>query len=121
MYPDWNALVTKDELAEKFKDFAPQFTGLLALADAPVHLWQTRALPRLPTWIRARAALAGDAAHATFPTIGQGAGMSIEDAVTLACLLPLGTPAEQVPARLEAYQTLRKQRGEFVLTEAVEQ
>ncbi|KAJ7214473.1 hypothetical protein GGX14DRAFT_563285 [Mycena pura] len=107
---------------DKFgNDFAPRYTALFELVDGPVHLWQIRALPCLPTWIRARAALAGDAAHATFPTIGQGAGMSIEDAVTLACLLPLGTPAEQVPARLEAYQTLRKQRGEFVLTEAVEQ
>src|ERR1700761_7631169 len=106
MYPDWNALVTKDELAEKFKDFAPQFTGLLALADAPVHLWQIRALPRLPTWVRARAALAGDAAHATFPTMGQGAGVAIEDAVALACLMPRGTAADDVPARLVAYQTL---------------
>ncbi|KAJ7191308.1 FAD/NAD(P)-binding domain-containing protein [Mycena pura] len=118
---DWNALVTKEELVEKFKDFAPQFAGLLALADAPVHLWQIRALPCLPTWIRGRAALAGDAAHATFPTMGQGAGIAIEDAVALACLMPPGTAADEVPARLVAYQTLRKERGEFILTESVEQ
>ncbi|KAJ6628572.1 FAD/NAD(P)-binding domain-containing protein [Mycena sp. CBHHK59/15] len=128
-YPDlrdqdkfsWNALVTKEEMVGVFKDFHSQFTGLLALADGPVHLWQIRSLPRLPTWIKGCIALIGDAAHATFPTIGQGAGMSIEDAVTIGCLLPLGTAKEQVPVRLEAYQTLRKDRGEFVSTESVEQ
>ncbi|KAF7368623.1 FAD/NAD(P)-binding domain-containing protein [Mycena venus] len=99
----------------------PPYKGLLELVDGPVHLWQIRALPCLPTWIKGCAALIGDAAHATFPTIGQGAGMAIEDAATVACLLPLGSRIEEIPSRLEAYQALRKARGEFVLTESVEQ
>ncbi|KAJ7488282.1 FAD/NAD(P)-binding domain-containing protein [Mycena latifolia] len=118
---NWNAPATKAELLSAFEDFGTQFTELLALVDGPVHLWQLRALPRLPTWTRGCTALIGDAAHATFPTLGQGAGMAIEDAVTIACLLPRGTPKDEVPRRLEAYQTLRKERGEFVLTESVEQ
>ncbi|KAJ7456218.1 hypothetical protein FB451DRAFT_1512695 [Mycena latifolia] len=85
------------------------------------HLWQLRALPRLPTWIRGCATLIADAAHATFPTPCQGAGMAIEDAVKIGCILPRGTPKDEVPRRLEAYQTLRKERGEWVLTESVEQ
>ncbi|KAJ7102020.1 hypothetical protein C8R44DRAFT_859181 [Mycena epipterygia] len=118
---DWNAPTTKTALLEAFSDYDAQFAALLALTDGPVHLWQMRALPCLPTWIKDCVALIGDAAHATFPTIGQGASMSVEDAVTLACLLPPGTTEEQIPARLEAYQTLRKERGEFVLRESVEQ
>ncbi|KAJ7108123.1 FAD/NAD(P)-binding domain-containing protein [Mycena epipterygia] len=118
---DWNAPTTKTALLDAFSDYDAQFTALLALTDGPVHLWQMRALPCLPTWIKGCVALIGDAAHATFPTIGQGASMSVEDAVTLACLLPPGTTEEQIPARLEAYQTLRKERGEFVLRESVEQ
>ncbi|KAJ7488189.1 FAD/NAD(P)-binding domain-containing protein [Mycena latifolia] len=117
----WNAPSTKEELVNAFQDYGPQFTELLALVDGPVHLWQIRALPCLPTWIRGCVALIGDAAHATFPTIGQGAAMSLEDAVTIACLLPRGTTKDQIPRRLEAYQTLRKERGEFVRTESVEQ
>ncbi|KAF8121654.1 FAD/NAD(P)-binding domain-containing protein [Mycena galopus ATCC 62051] len=118
---DWNAVATKEELVATFSDYSPPYKGLLELVDGPVHLWQIRALPCLPTWIKGCAALIGDAAHATFPTIGQGAGMAIEDAVTIACLLPLGTRTEEIPSRLEAYQALRKARGEFVLTESVEQ
>ncbi|KAJ6517422.1 hypothetical protein C8R47DRAFT_1031902 [Mycena vitilis] len=128
-YPDprdqdkfhWNAPATKEELISVFSDFAPEYRSLLELVDGPVHLWQIRALPCLPTWINGRTALIGDAAHATFPTIGQGAAMAIEDAVTMACLFPSGTDVGEIPSRLEAYQTIRKSRGEFVLTESVEQ
>ncbi|KAJ7723495.1 hypothetical protein DFH07DRAFT_971508 [Mycena maculata] len=118
---DWNLLVTKEEPVRAFEDFDAQFTALFALVDGPVHLWQIRSLLPLPTWINGRAALIGDAAHATFPTIGQGAAMSIEDGVTIACLLPLGTTREQIPGRLYTYQTLRKERGEFVVRESLEQ
>ncbi|KAJ7610004.1 FAD/NAD(P)-binding domain-containing protein [Mycena polygramma] len=118
---NWNAPATKEELLATFADYAPEYTDLLELVEGPVHLWQIRALPCLPTWVKGCVALVGDAAHATFPTMGQGAGMALEDAVTIACLLPLGTTKEDIPRRLEAYQALRKPRGEFVLTESVEQ
>ena len=83
--------------------------------------WQLKVTPLLPTWIRGRAALLGDAAHATLPLLGQGLAMGLEDAATLGCLLPLGTTKEDVPTRLEAYQLLRKERGEYVNTESVAQ
>ncbi|KAJ7488286.1 FAD/NAD(P)-binding domain-containing protein [Mycena latifolia] len=118
---NWKELATKEALLSAFADYGAQFTGLLARVDGPVSLWQIRALPVLPTWIRGRTALIGDAAHATFPTLGQGSAMAIEDAVTIACLLPRGTTAAQVPRRLQAYQTLRKPRGDFVSRESVEQ
>ncbi|KAJ7610012.1 FAD/NAD(P)-binding domain-containing protein [Mycena polygramma] len=120
-FVDWNAPATKEELLATFTDYAPEYTDLLELVEGPVHLWQIRALPCLPTWVKGCVALVGDAAHATLPTMGQGAGMALEDAVTIACLLPLGTTEEDIPRRLEAYQALRKPRGEFVLTESVEQ
>ncbi|KAJ7157534.1 hypothetical protein C8R43DRAFT_401383 [Mycena crocata] len=69
-----------------------------------LYRWKIFALPELPTWIRGRTALIGDAPHATFPSPGQGAAMAIEEAVTLGCLLPLGTPVSEIPARMNAYQ-----------------
>ena len=48
------------------------------MATSPVH-----AIPHLPTWHTGRMIVIGDAAHAPSPTSGQGASLSIEDAVVL--------------------------------------
>jgi len=58
-------------------------------------------------WTRGRVALLGDAAHAMTPNLGQGAGMSIEDAVVLADLLARDDLSE---IALAAYQTHRMRR-----------
>ncbi|KAJ7196772.1 FAD/NAD(P)-binding domain-containing protein [Mycena pura] len=120
--PEWTPTVTKEEILTKYHEFHPKFLRILDLPTVtPILRWQLRAMPLLPTWIRGRAALLGDAAHATLPLLGQGAAMAIEEAGTLGCLLPLGTTPDEVPARLEAYQALRKERGELVNTESVAQ
>lgn len=114
--------MAREEILDHFKDFHPKFLRLLDLpADSPPMRWQLRAMPLLPTWIRGRAALLGDSAHATLPLLGQGAAMAFEEAATLGCLLPLGTTKEDIPARLEAYQTLSKERGEYVNVESLAQ
>ncbi|KAJ7879154.1 FAD/NAD(P)-binding domain-containing protein [Mycena leptocephala] len=118
---EWSAMATMEEVLDEFKNFHPRYLKFLELADQPILRWQLRALPLLSTWINGRTALLGDAAHATLPTLGQGAGMAIEDAAAIGCLIPLGTRREEIPARLEAYQHLRKSRGEFVNRESLEQ
>ncbi|KAJ6507720.1 FAD/NAD(P)-binding domain-containing protein [Mycena vitilis] len=119
---DWTPTATREDILEEFKDFHPKFLRILDLEPTnPFLKWQLKVVPILPTWIRGRTALLGDAAHGTLPMLGQGAAMAIEEAATLGCLFPLGTTREDVPARLEAYQLLRKTRGEFVNTESVAQ
>ncbi|KAJ7484264.1 FAD/NAD(P)-binding domain-containing protein [Mycena latifolia] len=118
---DWSAPASVNEMLEEFKGFHPRYLKLLELADLPILRWQLRALPLLPTWINGRTALLRDAAHATLPTLGQGAGMAVEDAATIGCLIPIGTTRADIPARLAAYQELRKPRGEFVNRESLEQ
>ena len=63
----------------------------------------------LPYWSTARVTLMGDAAHPMVPHVGQGAGQSIEDAITLAVLLE-GSTAADVAARLKVYEALRLAR-----------
>ncbi|KAJ6471614.1 FAD/NAD(P)-binding domain-containing protein [Mycena vitilis] len=118
----WTPTASREELISHFADFHPKFLSML---DLPRHSeilkWKLRVLPVLPTWIRGRAALLGDAAHATLPMLGQGAAMAVEEAGSLGCFFPAGTRREDVGARLEAYQDTRKYRGDFVKTESVEQ
>ncbi|MGP3913304.1 FAD-dependent monooxygenase [Nonomuraea sp. 10N515B] len=64
-------------------------------------------LDPLPTYVRGRVALLGDAAHAMSPDRGQGAGQSIEDAVVLAAAL---TDKPTVEAALRRYDAERRPR-----------
>lgn len=61
-------------------------------------------LPPLPTFVRGRVALLGDAAHAMTPYLGQGACMALEDAVTLAAC----------DGDLARYDALRRPRTQAV-------
>ncbi|GAA3946014.1 FAD-dependent monooxygenase [Microbacterium soli] len=63
----------------------------------------------LPSFVRGRTALLGDAAHAMTPNLGQGAGQAIEDAATLAVLLR-GCGEGGLDTALADYSRLRRQR-----------
>ncbi|KAJ7888810.1 FAD/NAD(P)-binding domain-containing protein [Mycena leptocephala] len=118
----WIPTASREDIKAQFRDFHPKFMRILDLqTHSEILKWQLRLLPLLPTWIRGRAALLGDSAHGTFPFLAQGAAMAIEDAGAIGCLFPAGTTREDIPARLAAYQDIRKQRGEFVRTESAEQ
>ncbi|KAK7006177.1 FAD/NAD(P)-binding domain-containing protein [Favolaschia claudopus] len=118
---EWSPIATREEFLETYHDLHPKFLSVFGLAESPILKWQLRVLPVLDTWIRGRVALLGDSASASLPTLGQGAAVAIEEAVALGCLFPLGTRTEDIPSRLEAYQTLRKPRGDYVNREALEQ
>ena len=76
-------------------------------AASPIY-----ALPHLPAWHDDRMIVIGDAAHAPSPTSGQGASLSVEDAVALArCLRDLPTPA----AALTRFEAERRRRAERIV------
>jgi 2-polyprenyl-6-methoxyphenol hydroxylase-like FAD-dependent oxidoreductase len=52
-----------------------------------------------PPWHRGRVVLIGDAAHATTPHAGYGAGLSVEDAVVLSEELAVARPLEDILLR----------------------
>jgi 2-polyprenyl-6-methoxyphenol hydroxylase-like FAD-dependent oxidoreductase len=93
---EWPSLLAT-ELAE--------FGGLLAdIRDnlGPHSRVNYRPLEKLllePPWHRGRVVLMGDAAHATTPHVGYGAGLAVEDAIVLAELLRERAPLGEVLAR----------------------
>jgi 2-polyprenyl-6-methoxyphenol hydroxylase-like FAD-dependent oxidoreductase len=71
-------------------------------------------LPHVPVWSRGRIAIAGDAAHATSPSSGQGASLAAESAVELArCLRDL-----PIARAFTAYEHRRRGRVERVIAAA---
>ncbi|GAB3138840.1 FAD-dependent urate hydroxylase HpxO [Micromonospora sonneratiae] len=66
----------------------------------------------LGRWSRGRVVLVGDAAHATSPTLSQGAAMALEDAVVLADAL---RRFDAVDEALSRYESRRRPRTKWVL------
>ncbi|MBU3065448.1 FAD-dependent monooxygenase [Nocardia sp. NEAU-G5] len=86
---------------DHFKDWPEPVPAMVAAAD-PQRVLENELLEiRVPKSLaRGRVALIGDAAHGMHPTLGQGAAMTIEDAVTLAAYAP----------DLAAYSKARRRR-----------
>jgi FAD-dependent urate hydroxylase len=78
----------------------PQIAAL-----SPIH-----SIPHLPTWHDGRMIVVGDAAHAPSPTSGQGASLSIEDALVLARALRDLPGHEAAFAHFEAVRRPRVER-----------
>lgn len=97
-------------LREVFGDYGgPLLQVLAALKRVDVTLAGEVELGR---WSRGRVVLAGDAAHATTPSLAQGAAMALEDAVVLAESLQVSGSVE---AALAAYESRRRPRTKWVL------
>ena len=95
------------QLADLFPDLTGPLTILTeALRADPATYFNDINQVFVDTWTRNRVAVAGDAAHAMSPVLGQGAGAGFEDAALLAELLT--TPRLSVPAALASYERLRK-------------
>ncbi|MDG4779451.1 FAD-dependent monooxygenase [Micromonospora sp. WMMD961] len=96
-------------LRELFADYRGPVPEVLAALD-DVHVGITDEV-ELGRWHRGRVLLVGDAAHATAPTLSQGAAMALEDAVVLAESL---RAANSVEAALVAYESRRRPRTRWV-------
>ncbi|KZS90613.1 FAD/NAD(P)-binding domain-containing protein [Sistotremastrum niveocremeum HHB9708] len=116
-----------EDFLEAFKDFSARYKELIRLCPVDnVTLWPLLLFEELPTWIKGRACLVGDAAHAMFPMLGQGAAQGFEDAITLATLLPstLSTSlsdagkdqSDTINTRLRLFESLRKSRATEIQT-----
>jgi 6-hydroxynicotinate 3-monooxygenase len=110
----WSARGDLGELREAFADFHPDVRAVLAAAP-DVHKWGIFERDPLPTWIKGRVALLGDACHPMTPYMAQGAATALEDAVVLArCLEEFS--ADGVESAFKAYEAARKPRTSAVQT-----
>ncbi|WP_341941299.1 NAD(P)/FAD-dependent oxidoreductase [Microbacterium sp. LWH10-1.2] len=88
-------------------------SAIIDAAPGPIQGWATYDMPVVKRWHDgSRMAIIGDAAHATSPAAGQGASMSLEDAVILAqCLRDCPTTA----SAFATFQSLRQTRVEKIV------
>ncbi|WP_433798683.1 FAD-dependent monooxygenase [Actinomycetospora sp. CA-084318] len=94
-----------DALRRRFADLHPPIPELLDAADpASAHVAGLSWLPPLATFVRGRHVLAGDAAHAMTPNLGQGGCLALEDAAVLSRCVDAGADD------LARYDRLRRPR-----------
>jgi FAD-dependent urate hydroxylase len=104
---DW-----KRQLLDLFADDAGPATKIIENAGDELGAYPIHDMPTVPTWHKGQIALAGDAAHATSPSSGQGASLAIEDAIVLAkCLRDV----PDYETAFATYTRLRRSRVEKIV------
>lgn len=102
----------RSSLLDAFAQDSGPATALIEATPTIMPMSPIHTMPRLPTWHNERMIIIGDAAHAPSPTSGQGASLSIEDALVLAkCLrdLPSGAVA------FNQFEQIRRPRVERIV------
>ncbi|KAI1187062.1 putative salicylate hydroxylase [Nemania serpens] len=112
----WTATGKMEEVSEHYRGWSPMVQDLISHArGSEVLETPMNDMSPLPTWVKGRIALTGDACHYMLPYVAQGASNSVEDAGVLAMAF---TCTDDIELALELYQSVRKARGERIQASA---
>jgi salicylate hydroxylase len=111
-HENWVAPVAQDEAVAAFRGWHPAVLEMIGAVPQSLR-WGLFAVRPLQTWRRGCVVLVGDAAHGMLPHHGQGANVSIEDAITLAELLK-ACGSEEFDGAMQHYQMLRRVRTRII-------
>lgn len=113
----WVVEANHDQMKADFEGWSPTVTKIISLMRKN-DIWALFNHPPAPTYVsdRGRVCLLGDAAHATTPHKGSGAGMAIEDALVMGQLVSEALAGESVdagraiPAAFRVFDATRRER-----------
>ncbi|KAE8454200.1 hypothetical protein EG329_005125 [Mollisiaceae sp. DMI_Dod_QoI] len=113
----WVVPASREDVLEDYKGWGKIPTALLELIDEPDKWALFDHLPA-PTYVKGNFCLVGDAAHATTPHSGSGAGFAVEDAHLLSGLLTPGIVKSRsdIKYALKAYDAIRRPRSQSLVT-----
>ncbi|EXJ77308.1 salicylate hydroxylase [Capronia epimyces CBS 606.96] len=121
-WPDSNRLTKaakREDALLDFREYGSNVLNLLKLTNPDLDVWAIFDLGEhpVPTFYKGRICLSGDAAHATSPHHGAGAGLCIEDSAVLAELLADECVIEpqDLEAVFETFNAERKERGQWLV------
>ncbi|KZT37010.1 FAD/NAD(P)-binding domain-containing protein [Sistotremastrum suecicum HHB10207 ss-3] len=107
---------SREDLKSHYAGWEQDVQDILEKCAGSPPRWAVLSLKPLSFYVRDRVALFGDAAHATTPHQGSGAGLGVEDAFMLSRLL--GDPSvnkQNLPIALLAYERARLPRTHHVM------
>ncbi|KAI1844489.1 hypothetical protein JX265_010016 [Neoarthrinium moseri] len=109
----------KEDAIKDFANFAPAIKKKLTMVEDNLDRWALFDLGDnpVPYMHKGRVAIMGDAAHATTPHHGAGAGFCIEDSALMSAILGderVKKPAD-VEAAFAAFDASRRERGQWLV------
>jgi 2-polyprenyl-6-methoxyphenol hydroxylase-like FAD-dependent oxidoreductase len=115
-------LVMPDEdlrarMLDRYRGWAAPAESLIEATEAWLRT-PIQDVPTLPRWHRDRVLCIGDAAHAMSPAGGQGASLSLEDAMLFGRLA--GDHDRSIEEVMARFESLRRSRAEKIVAQAFE-
>ncbi|XMA14642.1 hypothetical protein WAI453_007433 [Rhynchosporium graminicola] len=108
---DTTKLLKAEDMLADYNGWSATVQRILSLVSEP-RAWALFDHHPTPRYYGHRAAVLGDAAHASTPHQGGGAGQAIEDALVLSTLLGKLTSPDGVSEALRIYDIIRRPRSE---------
>lgn len=108
---EWVKPMDKTAMFKDFSGWTDATQKILSLMQKP-DTWALFDHPPAPTYIKGRVCLLGDAAHASTPHCGAGAGQAIEDALIMSRAMGLVHEGKDIPRAFAAYEKVRKARSQ---------
>ncbi|KAF1923627.1 mannitol 1-phosphate dehydrogenase [Didymella exigua CBS 183.55] len=115
----WVVTTSKEEMEAEFREWGPQVQRIVGAMEKP-DIWALFMHPPCNTFHKGRLCLLGDAAHATTPHQGAGAGMCIEDSYILANLIKDANNVNDLECAFHAFDYTRRERTQKNVTTSQE-
>lgn len=119
--PNWVVQTSRDDMLEDYKHWSPTVRSLMSNLQSP-DIWALFNHPPAKTYYGTAPliCLVGDAAHATTPHQGAGAGMCIEDVYILSHLLSKCHNKTDIEKAFRAYDVVRRPRSQRLVKTSYE-
>ncbi|KAI1496349.1 mannitol 1-phosphate dehydrogenase [Biscogniauxia marginata] len=115
--PEWVVHASKEKILDDYHSWGPQINALVAAMEKP-DIWALFNHPPASTYYGSQPhiCLVGDAAHASTPHQGAGAGMCIEDCYILTNLIAEAKGVEDIDKVFKAFDEVRRPRTQRLVT-----
>ena len=115
----WVRPMDRKAMEDDFAGWGKSVQGILSLMEKPDE-WALFNYPPAPMFAKGRICLMGDAAHASTPHNGAGAGMAIEDAFILSNLLGDAKNMADIENAFKAFDAVQRPRAHELVARSLE-
>lgn len=111
----WVVSTERNKMQKDCENWGDNVKKILSLMEKP-DMWALFDYPPADCYYRGRICVMGDAAHASTPHQGAGAGMAIEDALILSTLLGSLQQSSDIEAAFRAFDVVQRPRTQKLAT-----